>query len=61
VFFAPFCGYIKFKREKTWIEGAPPKVAANTLICLIHQTNFLLDQQLRQLEKQFLDQGGFIK
>ena len=46
---------------RTYIEGAPPKVAANTLICLIHQTNFLLDQQLRQLEKQFLDQGGFIK
>jgi four helix bundle suffix protein len=44
---------------KTYIEGAPPEVAANTLICLIHQTNFLLDQQLRQLEKQFLEQGGF--
>ena len=44
---------------KTYIEGAPPEVAANTLICLVHQTNFLLDQQLRQLEKQFLDQGGF--
>ena len=44
---------------KTYIEGAPPEVAANTLICLIHQTNFLLDQQLRQLEKQFLDRGGF--
>jgi len=24
-----------------------------------YQTNFLLDQQLRQLEKQFLEQGGF--
>jgi four helix bundle suffix protein len=44
---------------KTYIEGVPPEVAANTLICLVHQTNFLLDQQLRQLEKQFLDQGGF--
>jgi len=44
---------------KTYIEGSPPEVAANALICLIHQTNFLLDQQLRQLEKQFLDQGGF--
>ena len=44
---------------RTYIEGAPPEVAANTLICLIHQTNFLLDQQLRQLEKQFLEQGGF--
>ena len=44
---------------KTYIEGAPSEVAANALICLIHQTNFLLDQQLRQLEKQFLEQGGF--
>jgi len=44
---------------RTYIEAVPPEVAANALICLIHQTNFLLDQQLRQLEKQFLDQGGF--
>ncbi len=48
-----------YKTYRPFIEGAPPEVAANTLICLIHQTNFLLDQQLRQLEKQFLDQGGF--
>jgi four helix bundle suffix protein len=34
-------------------------VAANALICLIHQANYLLDRQLRQLEKQFLEQGGF--
>jgi four helix bundle suffix protein len=44
---------------RPYIEGTPPEVAANTLICLVHQTNFLLDQQLRQLEKQFLEQGGF--
>jgi four helix bundle suffix protein len=29
------------------------------MLCLIHQANFLLDQQLRQLEQQFLAQGGF--
>jgi len=44
---------------KTYIESAPPEIAANTMLCLIHQANFLLDQQLRQLEKQFLEQGGF--
>jgi len=33
---------------KPYIEGAP-EVAANALICLIHQTNYLLDQQLRAL------------
>jgi len=27
--------------------------------CLIHQTSFLLDQLLRLLEKEFLEEGGF--
>jgi four helix bundle suffix protein len=44
---------------KPYIEDAPPASAANTLVCLIHQANFLLDQLLRQLEKQFSEQGGF--
>jgi four helix bundle suffix protein len=44
---------------KTYIEEREPEVAANTLICLIHQTNYLLDQQLRQLEERFLKEGGF--
>ena len=42
-----------------YTEKSPPEVAANTIICLIHQTNYLLDQQLRQLEKAFLQEGGF--
>jgi four helix bundle suffix protein len=33
-------------------------VVANILICLIHQTNYLLDQQLRQMEKAFVQEGG---
>lgn len=44
---------------RPYIEEASPEVAANTLICLINQTNYLLDQQLRQLEQQFLEEGGF--
>lgn len=36
-----------------------PEVAANCAICLIHQANFLLDQQLRALERDFLEKGGF--
>lgn len=44
---------------KTYIENAPPETAANTLVRLIHQTNFLLDQQLRQLEQRFVAEGGF--
>ncbi|MHB9132555.1 MAG: four helix bundle suffix domain-containing protein [Armatimonadota bacterium] len=43
---------------KTYIEGASAEIAANTVICLIHQANYLLDQQLRQLEKKFLAEGG---
>jgi four helix bundle suffix protein len=29
------------------------------MICLIHQANFLLDRQLRALERSFLEEGGF--
>lgn len=41
------------------IEKSDAETAANTAICLIHQTNFLLDRQLRALEEQFLREGGF--
>ncbi|MBI5635151.1 MAG: four helix bundle protein [Nitrospirae bacterium] len=44
---------------KTYLEASPPETAANTMACLIHQTNYLLDQQLRALEKAFLEEGGF--
>jgi four helix bundle suffix protein len=49
----------KNRSYTTYIESSLPEVAANTLICLIHQANYLLDQQLRQLGKQFLEEGGF--
>jgi len=48
-----------YSTYKTYVESAPPETAANTILCLIHQANFLLDQQLRQLEQQFLNEGGF--
>ncbi len=44
---------------KPYIEKSSPEIAANTMVCLIHQTNYLLDQQLRSLEKEFLKEGGF--
>ena len=31
------------------LETRPPEIAANIMICLIHQTNYLLDQLLRQV------------
>jgi restriction system protein len=48
-----------YETYRTYIEQAPPEVIANTLICLIHQTNYLLDQQRRQLEEVFQAEGGF--
>jgi four helix bundle suffix protein len=36
----------------------PAEVIANIAICLIHQANYLLDQQLKGLEKSFLKDGG---
>lgn len=43
---------------ETYIDTRPAEVVANILICLIHQANYLLDQLLRRLEKDFLKEGG---
>jgi restriction system protein len=48
-----------YSTYKTYFESSSSEVAANTLACLIHQTNYLLDQQLRALERAFLEEGGF--
>jgi four helix bundle suffix protein len=48
-----------YKTYKTYMDASPPEVAANTIICLIHQTNYLLDRQLQALQKEFLEEGGF--
>lgn len=48
-----------YRTYKSYFEASPPESAANAIICLIHQTNFLLDQQLRSLERDFLEEGGF--
>lgn len=47
-----------YESYRTYIETRPAPIVANILICLIHQTNYLLDQQLRELEKAFLKEGG---
>ncbi|MBN2512376.1 MAG: hypothetical protein JXB18_05510 [Sedimentisphaerales bacterium] len=56
------CAYRGNRSDKTYkryIEEQKPEIAANAAICLIHQTNYLLDQQLRALGKEFLKEGGF--
>ena len=42
-----------------WLEDDDPAVRANALICLIHQANYLLDQQIAAVEAQFLEGGGY--
>ncbi len=46
-----------YKSYKTYLET--PEEAANAMICLIHQTNYLLDQQIRALEDRFVREGGY--
>lgn len=48
-----------YKTYKSYFEEGSPETAANTAVCLIHQANYLLDQQLRALDKAFLENGGF--
>jgi four helix bundle suffix protein len=42
-----------------WLEHKEPAILANTLICLIHQANYLMDQQLVALEQAFIKGGGY--
>jgi len=48
-----------WKAYARWLEHADPAVVANTLICLIHQANYLLDQQISALERDFVQAGGY--
>jgi four helix bundle suffix protein len=51
----PGANYETFKKG---IEHPDPLIAANVMIGLIKLTSYLLDQQLRRLEQDFLKQGG---
>jgi len=51
----PNANYDTFKKG---IEHADPAIAANVMIGLVKLTNYLLDQQLRQLEEAFVKEGG---
>ncbi|MEI7958174.1 MAG: four helix bundle suffix domain-containing protein [Verrucomicrobiota bacterium] len=47
-----------YETYRTYVETRPAGVVANIALCLIHQTNYLLDQQIRRLEQDFLKEGG---
>lgn len=42
-----------------WLEHADSAVRANAILCLIHQANYLLDQQIAALERAFIEDGGY--
>jgi len=49
--------YKDYNDYKIYISN--PESAANCMVCLINQTNRLLDQKLRWLEEKFVKEGGF--
>jgi len=49
--------YKSYNDYKIYIND--PETAANAMVCLINQTNRLLDQKLRWLEEKFVKEGGF--
>ena len=50
---------VSYETYRPYFETRPPEVVANIIICLIHQTNYLLDQLLRRLEKGGLKENMF--
>jgi four helix bundle suffix protein len=49
---------LSFEVFREFTETRPAQVVANISICLIHQANYLLDQQLKRLEQDVLKDGG---
>lgn len=47
-----------FELYRPLVEGEPAATVANIALCLLHQANFLLDRQIKQLEQEFLQHGG---
>jgi four helix bundle suffix protein len=41
-----------------YIDSRSPETVANIIICLVHQANYLLDRQIRRLERDFIEKGG---
>jgi len=40
------------------IENSDPSICANSMICLISIVSYLLNQQIKALEKAFINEGG---
>ncbi len=47
-----------YETYREFCETRPAEVVTNIAICLIHQANYLLDQQIRRLQQDFVKEGG---
>jgi four helix bundle suffix protein len=47
-----------FEAYREFVETRPAETVANIAICLLHQTNYLLDRYVRRLQEDFLKTGG---
>lgn len=47
-----------YETYRPYIDSDDPLVVGNVMICLCKQACYLLDQQLRTLEAEFLEEGG---
>ncbi|MCF7919015.1 MAG: four helix bundle suffix domain-containing protein [Candidatus Cloacimonetes bacterium] len=47
-----------YETYREFLETRPAEVCANIIICLVHQCNYLLDQQIHSLQTDFVKEGG---
>jgi four helix bundle suffix protein len=50
--------HMTYETYREFVDTRSAEVVANIAICLIHQANYLLDQQIKRLEQDFLKEGG---
>lgn len=47
-----------YKTYQKAIEHKEPEICANSMVCLINIVSYLLNRQIKSLEKAFLEEGG---
>jgi four helix bundle suffix protein len=47
-----------YETYRMYVESDDPETVGNIMVCLCSQANYLLDQQIRELEQTFLKEGG---
>ena len=49
---------VSYETYQPYVEIRSPETSANVMICLIHQTNYLIDRQIQRMEQDFVRHGG---